>query len=88
MQSIDDLSDFGKRIKAINAQWKVLARSAGVASSTVLRLGRGDHSGHFSTVRKVNQVLEAEEIRIARHLMTMPHVRAALASDAERKEVA
>lgn len=81
MQSLDDFSDFGKRIKAIGLQWKALARRAGVAPSTILRLGRGEHTGHFTTVRKVNAALEAEEIRLARHLMTLPHIRAAIAAD-------
>jgi hypothetical protein len=29
----------------------------------------------------VNEVLEAEELRVARHLLALPHIRAALAAD-------
>jgi predicted transcriptional regulator len=85
MQSLDETADFGKRVEALGLEWKKLARAAGVAASTALRFGHSKTGGRLTTARKLMGVLEAEEIRIARHLATLPHVKAALVeSDQER----
>jgi predicted transcriptional regulator len=83
MQFLDETSDFGKRVEAIGLEWKQLARAAGVAASTVLRFGASKTGGRVTTARKLMTALEAEEIRLARHLATLPHVQAALAGDSK-----
>lgn len=83
MQSLDDTATFGKRVEAANLEWKSLARKAGVAPSTAFRFGTEKSGGRVATAKALMRALEAEEIRIARHLLALPHVRAALEAEAK-----
>ena len=88
MQSLNETADFGKRVEALGLEWKVLARAAGVASSTALRFAHSSTGGRVTTARKLWEVLEAEELRVAQHLLTLPHVREALAAAADKQSEA
>jgi predicted transcriptional regulator len=73
------IGEIKNRTEQVNLSLKWLARRAEVDPSTVYKAANGDSESNGKTLRKLGDTLAAEEIRIARHLASLPHVQAALA---------
>ena len=78
MAQLADIGEIKCRAEAVNLSIKRLAKRGQVDPSTLYRAASGKGSNNGATLRKMCEVLEAEEIRAARHLLALPHVRAAL----------
>lgn len=74
MLQIATKAEIDTRVNAINLTLKKLARLAGIDPMTVYRGAK-----RVTTIQTLTGSLDAEEIRLAQHLMTLPHVRNALA---------
>ncbi|KIZ39060.1 MULTISPECIES: hypothetical protein [Rhodopseudomonas] len=82
------LQDLTNRIAAIRLQRKAIAAKSGLDESTIGRTLNVATVPLSSTLDRIESVLSAEEIRLARHLATLPHVQAALAADRDASEAA
>lgn len=90
MLHLAEIGEIKARAEAINLKLKPLAKAAGIHSATVYRSARGDGDNRGRTLRKLNEALQREELRIAQALLDLPHVQRALADrlGADRSEAA
>lgn len=79
MPQLVEIGEIKNRTEQVNLSLKSLARRSAVDPSTVYGAVNGDRESNGKTLRKLGDTLAAEEIRLAQHLMTLPHVRDALA---------
>lgn len=79
MAQLADIGEIKSRAEAVNLSIKRLAKRGQVDPSTLYRAASGRGGNNGTTLRKMCEVLEAEEIRAALHLLALPHVKAAIA---------
>jgi transcriptional regulator with XRE-family HTH domain len=81
MAQLAEIGEVKTRAEALNLSLKRIARRSAVDPSTLYRAAGGKGGNTGSTLRKICEELEAEEIRVARHLASLPHVKTALAEE-------
>jgi predicted transcriptional regulator len=82
MLHLVQISEIKTHAEAVNLSLKALAKAANVTPGSAYKAARGDADMRLNTLKKLIKALEDEELRIARHLLALPHVRAALEADA------